>query len=102
MYLKHINSNDYNIDNEFGVQITGLNVVNDVTNWSGDKDMIECKIPQWNDMRQLQENVNVWCYLNFFFFPSVVGKCSYFPNRCHGRTDELSLPQPNHGPNVPL
>ena len=37
----------------------------------------EGKMPSWKEMRQLQDNVYAWCYLNFYFLPCVVGKCMW-------------------------
>src|SRR5687767_9820801 len=39
--------------------------------------MIIEKMPSWDDMRELQQNENAWCYLNLYFLPAVVGKCSW-------------------------
>jgi len=34
-------------------------------------------MPTWEQMRELHDNTNSWCYLNFYFLPSIVGKCMW-------------------------
>ena len=48
-------------------------IIND--NWCNNVDMVNGKMPSWNCMRSLQDDLNAWCYLNFYFLPLVVGKC---------------------------
>ena len=46
-------------------------------NWKNNKDMLHSKIPEWEYMRELQHNINAWCYINYHFLPSVVGRCMW-------------------------
>jgi len=48
-----------------------------LNNWKNDRNMIDGKLPSWESMRELQSNMNVWCYVNFHFLPSIVGQCMW-------------------------
>src|SRR5687768_17364707 len=42
-----------------------------------DLNIKEGKIPNWQRLRNLQDNEISWCYLNYYFIPCVVGKCMW-------------------------
>jgi len=67
-YLKQIEK--YGVENvciSSGCNTTPVNGETIGDTWANHTDMLNAKMPSWNDMRQLQENVHAWCYLNFIF-----------------------------------
>jgi len=57
------------------------------------KDLAEGKMPRWDCMRQLQSNVNAWCYLSYHFLPSVVGRCMWASSiQRHSKLRSLTTP----------
>lgn len=61
--------------------------------WKTDKNMMKGKLPSWESMRALQYNMNVWCFVNFHFLPSVIGKCMWVQSIQRGaKLRSLSTP----------
>ena len=46
-------------------------------NCCNDDYILDGNIPSWLSFRELQYNINAWCYLNFHFLPTVIGKCMW-------------------------
>ena len=65
---------DRELDVNVSVNQNGSGKNND---WKNDKDMQCGMMPSWEQMRELHDNTNSWCFLNFFFLPSIVGKCMW-------------------------
>src|SRR5688572_2012663 len=70
------------VESNGGTKIIGTgeaptDVGNISTEWSTDKNMLDGKLPKWETVQELQNNVNAWCFINYFFLPSVVGKCMW-------------------------
>lgn len=38
-------------------------------------ELLEGKMPSWDEMRKLQYDKNTWLYFNYYFLPCIVGKC---------------------------
>src|SRR5687767_2748174 len=57
------------------IQTTDKHENVEMNNWKKDGKIHQGIIPAWSEMRKLQESTNSWCFLNFFFFLSVVGRC---------------------------
>ena len=63
------------------------------TDHCDDEDMAIGKMPNWDCMRQLQSNVNAWCYLSYHFLPSVVGRCMWVSSiQRHCKLRSLTTP----------